>query len=844
MRATWSLVWLEGFARDIEYAARTLRKNPGFTAVAVLTLALGIGANTAIFSVIESTMFRPLPFSASDQIVRVYSTEEGIRVGGLGGPSPMDMRDFAQSNHTFQEMAVYDVWRKNVSFADIKAEPEQMRVGLVPRAYFEILDVRPVLGRLFTEDESWVGKHYVAAIGAELWRNRFGGDRSILGRKIRINDEPYTIVAVMPNVIPEWMEPGDNGDNSAIQIWTPFGFADSLGDLWTEDGRGGRGGYYSLARIKTGVSLELAQADLASIATGLAAAHPADRGIGVALERLSETRAHDLRPMLLLLMGAVSLILLIACVNLANLLLARNSVRERELAMRAALGAGRGRLVAQLLVETLLLSLIGGGVGLVLAQIGVTSLSRMHPEELPQLSSIGVDWRVLTFTFLVSVTTSLIFGLGPALTGARLNLVESLKLRSRSCRDGLRAPRTRNVLVVMEMAMSLMLLVGASLLIQSIIRLERQQLGFRQDHLLTGHFYLPGVRYPNPGAITRFCDQFVENVRGLPGVVEASVTTSVPPVYRWTQMLEIPGHVVTRIQDIPSVKFALTDAHFLRTWGVPLIRGRDFGESDSATSPPVALISQELEGRYFPERDPVGQKIHIGPPQFLHIPPGDGTTDSVDVTIIGVIGDFKNSGLASPPEPQIIVLYSQHSLVNYGFKDIVIRTASNPHTLVPEIARQLHAMDADMPFAQARTIDEIVEQQTGSQRFTTLVLGLFAVAGLALAVVGIYGVVSFLMGQRKQELAVRIALGASRANVLWLMLRETLEMATIGAAIGLFGAWAAQKLLSGLLFGISPRDPVTFAGAAVFLLAIAAIASTIPAARVLGIDPATALRQE
>jgi putative ABC transport system permease protein len=596
--------------------------------------------------------------------------------------------------------------------------------------------------------------------------------------------------------------------------------------------------------VKPGVSIEQAQADLATKAAGLAAAHPIDRGIGVALERLSETRAHDLRPMLFLLMGAVSLILLIACVNLANLLLARNSARQQELAMRAALGAGTGRLVAQLLAETLLLALIGGGVGLLLAWIGVASLTRMHPDNLPQLALIGVDWPVLMFTVLVSLITSLVFGLGPALTGARLNLVNALKVGSRSATAGSRVQRTRNVLVVMEMAMSLMLLVGASLLVQSILRLERQQLGIRQDHLLTGHFYLPPVRFSDPGAVTRFSDQFADRVRALPGALEASVTTSIPPNYGWMQMLGIPGHPATRIQDIPSVKFALTDAHFLRTFGIPLIRGRDFATSDSATSPPVALISQELARRYFPTENPLGQRIHIGPPQFLHIPPGSNITDSADVTIIGVIGDFRNSGLASPPEPQIIVLYSQHPLVNYGFKDLVIRTASNPHLLIPEIARQLHAMDADMPFAQVETIDEIVEQQTGSQRFTTLLLGLFAAAGLVLAAVGIYGVVSYLVAQRRRELAVRVAVGASAANVLWLVLRNGLQMAVLGASMGLMGVWATQKLINKLLFGISPVDPLTFAGSAVFLVAVVMAACWVPARRAARVDPCTALRAE
>ena len=841
-RAVWTPGWWEEVSRDLRYGARAFRKSLGFTTVAVLTLALGIGANTAIFSVIENVMLRPLPFTAPEQLVRIFSTKDGVPLNpngsGLhGGPSAMDMRDFAQGNHTFQHMVVYDTWRKNVSFGARQGEPQQMWVGLVPGAYFRILDLKPIMGRLFTEQESYIGKYYVAAISTQLWRNQFGGDPAILGRRFRINDEPYTIVAVMPDVIPGWME------LKPVQIWTPFGFADPRGDTWTETGRVGRG-WYTLGRMKPGVSLEQAQADLATIATGLAATHPVDRGIGVELEKLSDTRARDLRPILFLLMGAVSLILLIACVNLANLLLARNSSRERELAMRAALGAGKGRLVRQLLVETLLLSLIGGALGLLLAQIGVTALTRMHPEGLPQLSSLKLDWRVLTFTLAVSLTTALLFGLFPAFTGARLNLVEALKLGSRTTTAGSGTQSMRRILVVTEMAMSLMLLVGAGLLVQSILHLQRQRLGIRKDHLLTGHFYLPGVRYPESGAITRFCDHFGDNVRALPGVVEASVTTIYPPTYNWTQMLTIEGHPATRAQDVPTARFGLTDAHYLKTMGIPLLRGRDFSESDSETSPPVALISQELERRYFPKEDPIGRRVHIGPPEFMHMAPGADITDSADVTIVGVIGDIRNAGLTSPPEPQILVLYSQHPLVNYGFKDIVVRTGSNPQTLVPEISRQLHALDAEMPFAQVRTMDEVIESETGSQRFTTALLALFAGAGLVLAAVGIYGVVSFLVAQRRQELAVRMALGATRAAALWLVLKQGLGMAATGAAIGLLGAWATQKFIGGILFGISPLDPLTFAGGAILLLAIAAIATAIPGAGVMRLDPAQALRQD
>ncbi len=839
VRAIWSLALLERFTRHVKHGARVLRKNPGFAIVVVLTLALGIGANTAIFSAIDALMLRPLPFTAADQLVRIYSTKEGISGGSTGfpdGPSPLDVRDFAQNSHSFQKIVVYDTWRKNISFGNSAGQPEQMRVGLVPAAYFEILDVHPIIGRLFTEDENQVGKHYVAAIGARLWRNRFAADPAILGRKIRINDEPYAIVAVVPDVIPEWVEAWRPG---VIEIWTPFAFA----DVWSESSRGGRG-YCALARMKLGVSLEQAQADLATIAASLAAAHSVDQGIGVTIQRLSDTRVGTLRPLLFLLMGAVSLILLIACMNLANLLLARNSARQRELAVRAALGAGRAGLVLQLLAETLLLSLIGAAFGLALAQIGLASLARIHPDDLPQLGSTGIDWRVLAFTLLVSLVTALLFGLAPALTGTRLNMVDALKQGGRSATSGPSSQRVRNVLVVTEMAMSLMLLIGASLLVRSMMRLERQSLGIRQDHLLKGHFYLPDVRYPDPGAITRFCDEFSSRVRKLPSVIEATVTTVYPPDNGWTQMLNIPRHPFTRIQDIPAAQFGVADAHFLRTLGIPLIHGRDFAETDSATSPPVALISQEFNRRYFPTEDPIGRQIHIGPPQFLQIAPGADITDSADVTIVGIMGDFKNAGLALPPEPQITVLFSQHPLVNYGFKDLVIRTASEPGLLVPEIRRQLHDLDPDMPFAEVQTMDELVEGQTGRQRFTTVLLTSFAVAGLALAVVGIYGVVSFLVAQRKQELAVRIALGASPLSVLWLVLKRGLQMAAIGAALGLLGAWAAQKLTSGLLFDISPVDPVTFAVGAVFLLAVAAIASAIPAARVLRIDPARTLRQE
>jgi len=828
----WRWTSLETLWQDVRYGARSLRKSPGFTLVAVLTLGLGIGAPTAIFSVIDSVMLQPLPFTRPNQLVRLLSTKDGVL---RDGPSALDARDYARNNHSFQSLVVYDHWRKNVNLSIASSEPEQMVVGLVPAGYFQTLDIRPVMGRLFTEEENQYGRHYVAAIGTNLWRNRFASDAAILGKQIRINDEPYTIIAVMPDAIPDWLE------YRPIQLWTPFAPSDTT---WLESSRGARDNT-SIGRLKPGVTMEQAQADLATIAAGLAATHPIDRGIGVLLRPLADNRVGTLRPVLFMLMGAVTLVLLIACSNLANLLLARNSVRRRELAVRVAIGAGRTGLIRQLLAETLVLSLLGGASGLVLARFGLAMLAKTHLHDFPQLSSVGIQAPVLLFTLLTSLATSLLFGLAPALAGTRLHVSDALKEGGRSGSMGSRKLRFRNALVAAEMALSLILVVGASLLVQSIMRLQRQDVGARVDHLLKGHFYIPPARYPDAAAITRFSDQFGQRVRALPGVISASVTTLYPPESRWTQFIEVAGRPAPRIEEIPTTQFGVADASFLQTLAIPLLRGRDFLETDTPTSPAVALITEEFRRRFFAQEDPIGRQVHIGPPAgALGTVPGSNTWDFADVTIIGVIGDLKNAGLAAPSKPEIVCLYSQHPAVNYGFKDIVIRTAVEPHSIEPAVRHQLHDLDADMPFAEVETMDEIIADETGGQRFTTMLLSLFTAAGLALAIIGVYGVVSYLVAQRKQELAVRVALGAMPRDVLWLVLGQGLKMALVGVATGVFGAWGMRPLIGRFLFGISPVDPLTFAGAAIFLLGVAAAASAIPGARVMRLDPAHALRQD
>jgi predicted permease len=831
--------YIECLLRDVRYAGRTLLRNPGFTAMAVATLALGIGANAAVFSAFDALLLRSLPFESSDQLVRLYSTENNVPIPGFGYPgglSPLDVRDYAQSSHSFQKIVVYDVWRKNVSFGNSGAEPQQMRVGLMAADYFEVLGIRPIMGRLFAEDENQLGRHHVAAINTRVWKEQFGGSDAVLGQKIFINDEPYTIVAVMPDVIPEWMEAARLGK---VEVWTPFAFA----NVWSENERGGRG-YGAIGRLKPGVSIQEAAADLATIAARLAATYPVDQGVGVAVAKIADTRVGTLRPMLFLLAGAVSLILLIACLNLANLLLARNAVRARELAMRAALGAGRNSLIRQLLVEAVLLSLIGAVAGLGVAQVVVSTLRGVYSTNLPQLVSIQIDWRVVTFALGLCLVTSLFFGLAPAFKATGVDLIDVLKTGGRTGTSGHATQRARNILVITETAMSLMLILVAGLLVQSIARLEGQSLGIRQERLLKAHFYMPPVRYPDPPAITRFCDEFATGVRGLPGVIDASVTTIYPPTNGWSQMLGLPDHPVSRVQDVPSAEFGVADAYFLKALGVSLLRGRDFSVSDTATTQPVALISQEFSRQYFPKGDPIGQRVHIGPPQFLQNVAASNTADNADVTIIGVISDFRNRGLTNPPQPQIVGLYSQHPIVNFGFKDIVVRTASDPRSLSREIANQLHSLDPDMPLAEVQTFDEIVQRQIDDKRCATILLSSFAIGGLVLAVVGVYGVVSIVVSQRKQELAVRIALGASRANAVTLVLSQAMRNAVIGTMLGLIGAWAAQRLIRGFLFQISAVDPITFVGGAIFLLAVATVASAIPASRATRIDPAQLLRQE
>lgn len=822
--------------KEIRYAARKLGRSKGFTVIAVLTLALGIGANTAMFSIINSVMLSPLPFHHPDRLVRMWSTSKGL----VTGPSPLDARDFGKYSSTLEQVVAYDIWRKNVSgmAGDIRAE--QLAVGLVPAEYFQILGMKPVLGRYFTDEENQLGKHYVAALNYSFWKSHFNGDTSVLGKTIRINNEPYTIVAVMPDVIPEWMEI----PHKQAQVWTPFV---PYPGIWEADHRGDRN-FSVLARLKPRVTMQQARADLERIAATLSDQYPLDRGWGVQVERLSDSRVGNMRPVLFLLMGAVALILLIACANLANLLLARNSFRYREIAVQTALGASKWVLLRQLLTETMLMAAIGGILGIGLAWIGCRILERIHPSKLPQLNSIDMDVRVLLFAIGLSILTSLLFGILPSLTATRVNLSNALKDSGRSATASSTRQYGRRLLAVAEMAFAVMLLIAAGLVIQSLMKFQKQQPGFQADHLLTAHLFLPQNRYSDSGKITQFAAEIQRRVQVLPGVVEASVASEpgLPdPGYTangWSQNFTLPGHMPDHIEDLPSARFGVADSHYLRVTRIPLIEGRDFTDADAEISPKVALINQEFARRYFPNEDPLGKEIDVGIPGRLA-----GTTpspnDQIPMKVIGVIGNVKNRGLANPTSPEILGLFRQLPDFNFGFKFILARTTVEPTSMIASLREQLRQVDPDLPLASPTTVEEIMSVQAGNSRFNAILFGLFAGIGSLLAIIGVYGVTSYLVAQRTQEIAVRIALGAQHESISWLVIKQGVLIGALGAVLGMAGAFVLRQGVAQLVYGISPVDPVTFFGAALLLLAFGVLAGIAPVKRALKVSPVVALHE-
>ncbi len=815
---------LSDLGRDLRLALRGLRRRPGFAAAFVATLALGIGANTAIFTVVRAVLLRPLPFAGAGRLVTVSSVEPGNDRQPFSIADFLDLRSGASS---FEFLAAWGGWTANLTGVD---EPVALKAQWTSARFFASLSVRAALGRTPSAEEERPGAARVALLGDGLWRSRFGADPQVLGRVLTLNGEPYTVIGVLPPSFPFFA--------SGAELVSPLSL-----EADPRRARRASGFLRVLGRLRPGVGMAEARAELDPIVARLRAAYPDTNAgkQGVHLEPLAELVVGDSRRTLLVLQAAVALVLLIACTNLANLLLARTAARRPELALRAALGARRRDLLRQLLVETGTLAIVGGALGLLVALAGIRGLLALGPAP-PRASEIGIDLPVLLFTLGVSVAAGLGLGLAPALQGSGWGLADSLRTMGRATDGGGGAGgrsrvRARMVLVAAEVGLSLVLLVGAGLLLRTLHRLRTTDPGFRPDHLLTVQLSLPKNRYATPEAIARFADRATARLSGLPGVTSVSAA-SINPLTQWRASIAftIVGRADIDREKAPSANYrAIAPGHF-RTLGVPLLSGRDVDAHDLAESPPVALISKTLAQRHFPDRSPLGERLEIDDQPWR------------TVEIVGVVGDVKYTGLDSEPTADVYVPYAQTppdvSVWLANIFCLAVRTKGAPDLLIPAVQREIRALDRDVATSAARPMEDAFVTSLAERRFHTILLEIFGAAALALALAGIYALTAFRVIERTREIGVRLSLGSTRGRILALIARQALWPVALGLAGGLAAALALGRLLSGLLVGVPPNDPLTLCAAAALLGLTALAASLLPALRATRIDPIRALRAQ
>jgi len=803
---------IEDLIQDLRYGARSLRKNPGFTAIAVITLALGIGANTAIFSVVNGVLLRPLPYPEPDRLVMVY----GISLQAAQDRSPVcaaDFLDWKSQNQVFESLAGFSSNRFNYSGGE---SPEQIEGAWVTADFFSTIGVQPALGRAFLPEEDLPGAPQTVVISDGFWRRHLGSNPNVIDQQITLNARAFTIIGVMPSgfLFPE----------KDTELWAAERLAPTR-----------RGPYYiwGLGRLSTGATLEGAQIEMDMIARRVQdQINSPNRDWTWTSISLAERIVGKIRPVLLVLLAAVFFVLLIACANIANLLLARATAREKEIAVRVALGASRARLLRQLLTESLLLAAVGAAAGLPLAIWGVRVLVALSPADFPRLQEISIDGRVLGFTLLAATVCGLIFGLAPALQSSRINLNESLKEGGRGS-DGSGRRRMRRALVVTEIAFSLMLLVGAGLMVKSFMKLQSVSPGFKPDHILTMHLTLPRVRYDSDEKIINYYRQLIERVTAVRGVEAAGLSISLPPDHlEVSDSFSIEGKPLPSGSSQLSVPIVMTSPEYFTALGVPLLQGRGFNATDKKGSPLVVIINQTLAERYFPGESPIGKRFKIG---------GAERPRNPWMEIVGVAGDVKYSGLDARPEPAYYTPLAQSA---WTAAYLVVRAQLNPTSLAPAIREQIWELDKDIPIANLATMDQLLEESVAQPRFRTLLLGIFAALALVLASVGIYGVISYSVTQRRHEIGIRMALGAQSRDVITLVVRQGMAMALIGVAIGLAASLALTRLMESLLFEVSTTDQATFVSVATLLLAVAALACWIPARRASRVDPMSALRCE
>jgi putative ABC transport system permease protein len=815
---------MQTLLQDFRYGIRILMKNPGFSAVAVLTLALGIGANTAIFSVVNAVLLRPLPFREPGRLVAVWegSPKQGYEENP---PAAANFLDWRAQNRVFEQMAIFDSYfnRFNLTAGD---RPEQVVGVAISANLFQVLGVSPLLGRAFLPEEEQPGRDQVVLLSYGLWQRRFGADPNLVGKAVALNARSCTVVGIMS---PGCQFPGGFGGivgayNKPADLWVPLALD---ANAWSQ-----RSSHYLqvIARLKPGKGLEQARAEMNTLQHGIEQQYPnAFVGSHVKLIPLHTQMISGIRPALLVLLGAVAFVLLIACANVANLLLARARARHREMAIRAALGASRSRVIRQLLTESLPLAILGGVLGTLLALWGMEILVAASPGDIPRIKEVQIDDWVLGFTLLVSVLTGMIFGLAPALEASRPNLNESLREGGRSATEGLHRNRIQSLLVVGEVALALMLLAGAGLMIQSFLRLQQVDPGFRTGRLLTLDLTLPDAKYSKEQQQADFFRQLLARIQTLPGVQSVGAATALPLTgNRENYGIGIEGRPPEPLEKMPTAEYRAISPDYFGTLGIPLLKGRTFTERDRKDSPPVAVINESLARRYFADEEPLGKRLLIG----------HGRSQP---QIVGVVGDVRHLGLDAEIQPEVYEPYLQ---VPWPSMTLAIRTSADPTSLAAAVRSEVLAIDTEQPLANVRTMDQILADSVAQPRFRTLLLGLFGAVALALAAVGIYGAISYSAAQRTHEIGIRMALGAQKRDVLKLVVRQGMLLTLTGVVIGLAGSFGLSRVLSSLLFGVTATDPATFVGVSSLLVGVALLASYLPARRATQVDPMVALRYE
>lgn len=799
--------------KDVRYGLRTLLKSPGFTAVVILTFALGVGANTAIFSLVDAILLRPLPYADADRLMMVWeiNPQKGSKQFNASGPNFVDWK--SQSS-AFESFSAYQT--KSYALTNV-AVPERVRVAAVSANFFDTLKARAAVGRTFLEGEDRPGSDNVAVLSHELWRRTFSADPQVEGRAITLNGRSYTVVGVMPSGFE--FPPADKA-----ALWLPL-------DLATSNLERSSHQTQVIGRLKAGVTERQAQTELDTIAARLEQQYPeSNKGWRTRVVSLHENLVKDVKQSLYLLFGAVGLVLLIACTNVANLLLAKAATRQGELALRTALGAGRGRLIRQLLTESVLLAVMGSLLGLLLAYFIINLLVTLSPSDIPRLRDASIDMRVMAFTLLVSVVTGLGFGLAPALKASRQDLSGALKGGARAA-VATRRSRARGLLVVAEVALSIILLAGAGLLVQSLVRLQEVKPGFRADNLLTLRVALPDYRYTEESQWSSTFQEILGRVKNLPGVHAAGAISMLPLsgenlIFDFTKEGQPPAPGEPK----SSANFRAVDSEYFSTMGIPVTAGRAFTDRDAAQAPKVVVINETMAKRFWPQESPVGKRITIGYGQ------------PVPREIVGVVGDVRQAALDADVQAEVYVPYVQTPM---PFMSVVVRPSGGaPTDIVPAVRGQVAAVDKDLPLYGVRSMQEVVADSLGQSRFRTVVLAVFAGLALVLAMLGVYGVLSYLVTERRQEIGIRMALGARQSNVIMLVVGRGMSLAALGVGVGLLITFWLSPLIVGLLYGVSSNDPLTLAGVSVLLLLTALLACYVPARRAGRISPLTAIRHE